>query len=113
MNWLILTESNQLEDITQSSYSEAIIIYKHSTRCGICLLVKKQLENDWSATLQNVQGYYLDLLKYRSLSNEIAEKYGVYHQSPQVLVIKNGVCIYSASHSEISAETLAEKVKLL
>ncbi|TNF08335.1 MAG: DUF2847 family protein, partial [Bacillota bacterium] len=50
--------------------------------------------------------YFLDLLNHRDVSNEIANRFQVVHQSPQLILIKNGVAVYNASHSEIQAEVL-------
>jgi len=54
--------------------------------------------------------YYLDLLSYRSVSNEVGIKFQVIHQSPQLLVIKNGVVVASASHGAISDLVLEDYI---
>lgn len=90
-----------------SGYS---LIFKHSTRCSISLMAKKKLELEGEVIPENVPVYYLDLLNYREISNAIAEIFQVHHQSPQLLVIKDGECIFEASHGEISAEEAAEQL---
>jgi bacillithiol system protein YtxJ len=45
--------------------------------------------------------YYLDLIRYRNVSNEISSKFKLEHQSPQVLLIRNGKLIYHVSHNAI------------
>jgi bacillithiol system protein YtxJ len=57
-----------------------------------------------------VTPYYLDLLEFRPISNEIAGRFGVMHQSPQIILIKNGNAVYTASHSDIQVVDLAEKL---
>jgi bacillithiol system protein YtxJ len=104
MNWLILETENQLSEINQQSFDTAIkgiVIFKHSTRCSTSSVALNRIERSWNSS-PDTPIYYLDLIKYRTVSDKIAELYTVPHQSPQILVIKNGKCIYSASHSGIS-----------
>ena len=108
MNWIPLTELAQLQAIKSAAgYS---LIFKHSTRCSISLMAKKKFELEGDAIPENVPVYYLDLLNYREISNAIADIFQVHHQSPQLLVIKNGECTFEATHSEISAEEAAEQL---
>jgi bacillithiol system protein YtxJ len=106
MNWLQLIAEEQLMDInllSERSDVKAVIILKHSTRCAISSMALSRLERNWRLPEKEVPAYFLDLLSYRDLSNKIANKYAISHESPQVLVIKNGKCIYTASHSDINA----------
>ena len=100
--WINLEDLGQLNEIINASEEKPVVIFKHSTRCSVSRMALKQFENEF-----NLQGkmdaYYLDLIENRAISNEIASKFGVVHQSPQLLVIKNGKCIYNISHSEIDA----------
>ena len=107
MNWISLESAEQLNGIKQQQgYS---IIFKHSTRCSISLMAKRRFEMDWESLPDNVPVYFLDLIKHRDISNQIAEDFQVYHQSPQLLLIKDGECILDQSHSSISLEeALAE-----
>ena len=108
MNWIALTEQEQLANIkADKGYS---LIFKHSTRCSISLMAKKKLELEGEIIPENVPVYYLDLLNYREISNAVADIFQVHHQSPQLLVIKNGECIFESSHGEISAEEAAEQL---
>jgi bacillithiol system protein YtxJ len=107
MNWIALTEETQLEQIKEQSKQQPIIIFKHSTRCNISSLAKNRLERETPAT--NVNFYYLDLLRYRGISNKIADDFHVHHQSPQVLLIKNGECTYEESHNGINMQDIAEQ----
>ena len=102
MNWILLESAEQLNGIKQQQgYS---LIFKHSTRCSISLMAKRRFEMDWSELPDNLPLYYLDLIKYRDISNQVAEDFQVHHQSPQLLVIKDGECILDQSHSSISLE---------
>ncbi|WP_303309942.1 bacillithiol system redox-active protein YtxJ [Hymenobacter sp. BT730] len=101
-SWIQLTQPEQLVDIVRESEDQTILIFKHSTTCSISAAAKSRLERQWAdAGLSNVKLYYLDLLRYRPISNEIAEKFGVRHESPQLLLIQQGECRYDASHMGI------------
>jgi bacillithiol system protein YtxJ len=58
----------------------------------------------------NAEVYLLDLIAYRSVSNLIADKLSVVHQSPQALLLKDGKCIYNASHADINAAYISSLV---
>ena len=107
--WNDLNTISQLEEIKSGSGYAAI--FKHSTRCSISLMAKKAFEADWTAIPANVNLYFLDLIKHRDVSAAIAELFKVHHESPQILLIKDGECILHASHSDISADEIAEMIK--
>ncbi|MDQ3290391.1 MAG: bacillithiol system redox-active protein YtxJ, partial [Bacteroidota bacterium] len=93
MKWNALTSGEQLESIKAESEQQPVIIFKHSTSCSISATAKSRLERQWDdAGLENVKPYYLDLLSYRSVSNQIASTFDVRHESPQLLLIRNGEC---------------------
>jgi bacillithiol system protein YtxJ len=106
INWLLLTESGQLDAIISASNTTPILIFKHSTRCGVSRMALKNFEREYDLDEADIDLYFLDLLNFRVLSNEISEKLNVHHQSPQVIVIKNGQVIYHDSHYEISLDTI-------
>ena len=105
MNWINLVSEDGLTKIKELSYQQPQLIFKHSTRCSISIVAKNRLENTTTPT--GVDFYYLDLLNYRSVSNEIANSFQVIHQSPQLLVIKNGVSCYHASHNDVALVNLS------
>ncbi|MBF0695526.1 MAG: bacillithiol system redox-active protein YtxJ [Flavobacterium sp.] len=113
VKWNYLTDLDQLSDIAGESQSKPVIIFKHSTRCSISRMALKQFENQYSINAEKASPYFLDLLEYRPISNEIATRFDVVHQSPQILLIKDGKCIYTASHSDIDADDLANKIKAI
>lgn len=106
INWIPLKSIEELEKINEISKQEVIAIFKHSTRCGISRMVIKLFEKQFDESMSNLKVYYLDLLNYRELSNEVGYKYQVLHQSPQLLVIKNGIVLESASHYDITTVNL-------
>jgi bacillithiol system protein YtxJ len=106
--WIPLTEMAQLDTIEETSKTMPVAIFKHSTRCGISKMVINQFERSYDLEARQMQLYYLDLLNYRPISQEIAARFQVWHESPQLLIIKNGVTIAHASHSQINTVVLAQ-----
>ena len=102
LNWIPLTTLSQLDEIKKQSKTETILIFKHSTRCGISRMVIKQFESMFDEELKNLKVYYLDLLNYRNISDEVGYRFQVLHQSPQLLIIKNEIAVASASHYGIT-----------
>ncbi len=107
ISWIPLTRIEQIEEIKERSKSIPQLIFKHSTRCGTSALAKSRLEKKQAPP--TIEFYYLDLINYRPISNKVAEDFKVYHESPQVLLIKNGECIYEDSHIGIRMEDIAEQ----
>ncbi len=99
MIWIPLEDGNQLDEIITDSRIIPKVIFKHSTRCNVSSMAKNRLDKNEAP--DGINFYFLDLIKYRDLSNKIAHYFEVYHQSPQVLVIIKGKCIYNESHSGI------------
>lgn len=111
MNWNRLDSKETLDKIIEESNENPIVIFKHSTSCSISAMALNRLERSWNdSEMTEVKAYYLDLISYRDVSNAVAEKFGVMHQSPQVLLIKNGECVYNDSHMGISYQNLKSGV---
>lgn len=107
MNWNKLDKTEVLEQIIEESKEKPVVIFKHSTSCSISAMALNRLERSWNdGEMNGIKPYYLDLIAYRDISNAIAEKFGVMHQSPQILVIKNGACVHDDSHMGISYQSL-------
>jgi bacillithiol system protein YtxJ len=109
VGWRPLTDLGQLNEIIDLSTEKPVLIFKHSTRCSISRMVFKQFENEFDLQ-DKVIPYFLDLLEYRNVSNEIASRFGVYHQSPQIILVKDGKAVYNASHESIGINKLAQFV---
>lgn len=112
MLWHNLSDTSQLKDIKNSTIEQSangltVLLFKHSTRCSISSMALNRMESKWKDQ-DNIPAYFLDLLKHRDVSNEIASLFNVEHASPQVLLIRNGVCIYHSSHSNILASEIFE-----
>lgn len=97
LDWIPLTNLAQLDEAIELSAHKKVMIFKHSTRCGISSMVLKQFEKKFQPD-ENSALYFLDLLRHRDISNAVADRFQVVHQSPQLLVIENGVCTAHASH---------------
>lgn len=107
MNWNELTDMAQLDAIIEESKTQPVVIFKHSIRCSISTMAKGRLER--SEEPLGVKFYYLDLINHRDISNKVAEVFQVHHESPQILLIKNGECTYEESHNGISMEEIEEQ----
>lgn len=108
MEWKLLLSEEQLNELISKSYSQPQVIFKHSTRCSISSMVKNRLEK--SESPEGFEFHYLDLISYRNLSNKVADDFRIRHESPQVIVVKDGIPIYDESHSAIFMEEIAAKV---
>jgi bacillithiol system protein YtxJ len=106
--WTILRSLSQLDDVLRSSSSAPQVIFKHSTRCIISKMALEQLEDNLSEIPEHANLLLLDLLNHRDVSSAIAEKLRVHHESPQVVVIKNGEAVFHESHHSIDAHAIAK-----
>ena len=105
MNWIALDSEEKIDEIKQNSRQSPQVIFKHSTRCSISSMAKRRLER--ATPPEGIAFYYLDLIAHRNVSNKVAEVFDVSHESPQVLIIKNGSCVYDESHSGIDMDEIA------
>ena len=109
MNWNHLNNQKQLEEAKGQNWA---LIFKHSTRCSISSAALDRLERKWQEEeMQALGAYFLDLIRYREISNQISKEFGVEHQSPQVLLLQNGKCIYHNSHYGIDYDEIKAMIK--
>ena len=107
MNWTPLESIAEVEQLKIDSHDHPVVIFKHSTRCSISSMALSRLERAWNKQeMQGVDAFFLDLIRYRDVSQHIAESFRIMHQSPQLLLIRNGECVYHTSHVGISYQTL-------
>jgi bacillithiol system protein YtxJ len=107
MHWIHLTDEEQLKQIINKSQIRPQVIFKHSTRCSISAVALQRMQK--SEQPSDIDFYFLDLLANRPLSNKIAEVFSVHHESPQVLVIRDGQCVYDESHLGISMHEIMDQ----
>lgn len=110
LDWNYLESMENLDAAEQLSHEKTVVLFKHSTRCSISRFVLKQFENTYDIPADKTAIYFLDLIEYRPISNEIAERFEVMHQSPQMIVLKEGKAIYDSSHESIDANALQQFV---
>ena len=108
--WKQLNELSQLEEIDQQSKERTVLLFKHSTRCSISSMALGRFERSYSEEA-SFDPYFLDLIAYREISHEIAQRYGVRHESPQAILIRNGKAIFNSSHMGISYDELNNESK--
>ena len=110
MNWIQITSIDQLDEIKAKSKNKPQLVFKHSFRCSISSMTKNRLER--SQQPDNIDFYFLDLINYRNISNKISEDFNVWHESPQILLIKNGECVFDESHTAIRMEDIVEHAQV-
>jgi bacillithiol system protein YtxJ len=108
--WIALEREEQVEEIAEISANTPVLIFKHSTTCGISRMALKQFEKEYDLDKKQIEPYFLDLKQYKSLSNLVASHFGVQHESPQVLLIKNGNAVYNESHGGINVGAVKERL---
>ncbi|MGZ8545055.1 MAG: bacillithiol system redox-active protein YtxJ [Flavisolibacter sp.] len=106
MHWIHFNDETQLEQILSKSQGKPQVIFKHSSRCSISGVALQRLQR--GAQPMDIDFYFVDLIAYRQLSNKIAEVFKVPHESPQILVIRDGKCVYDESHMGISMNDIVE-----
>jgi bacillithiol system protein YtxJ len=112
MKWEEITSLEQINTLIKNSENQPVVIYKHSTRCGISSMTIDRLERAWKdEEMQGVKPYFLNLISYRDISQAIADTFGIRHESPQLLLIKDGECTFHASHMGISYQALKNQVE--
>src|SRR5690349_3744349 len=107
MHWIHLTDEEQLKQIVSKSQLRPQVIFKHSTRCSISAVALQRLQR--VSQPSDIDFYFLDLLAYRGLSNKVAEVFKVPHESPQVLLIRDGECVFEESHMGISMNDIVDQ----
>ncbi|MCF1749746.1 bacillithiol system redox-active protein YtxJ [Mariniradius sediminis] len=111
MDWIQLKDTSQIEEIKTMSKSRPVLIFKHSTRCAISGMAWDRLKRNWKKEdFEKIQPYFLDLLSYRDISNQIAAQFDVYHESPQIILIKDGKAVYDNSHMGISYQDIMSRL---
>ena len=100
LNWITLTDIAQLTAIVERSNKKPQVLFKHSTRCSVSGVALKRMEK--AGIIPDADFYFIDLLGFRKISDTISEYFNVYHESPQILLIKNARCVYEESHLGIT-----------
>lgn len=111
MKWNELTDTAHLEELKRESHQQTILIFKHSTTCSISRTALSRLERNWNENeMMKVKPYFLDLLSYRRISNSISDQFSIEHESPQILLIRNGQSVYDRSHLDIDYKRVKSEI---
>lgn len=110
MSWKDLNHSKQLDELLDESHDKPVAIFKHSSRCGISHMVQDELKSQWDIRPEDVSFYHLSLIERRDVSNHVADKLRVPHQSPQLMLLKRGEVVYNASHHSINLRDLKRHI---
>lgn len=110
MNWIELSTLEILDALVEKSFSRPVLIYKHSTSCAFSSVVRSRLEHAWSKKPLNIDSYFLNVITHRQLSNGVAEMFQVEHQSPQILIIINGICVFHDSHFGVNHQAIQQAI---
>ena len=108
-----MEELNDLQDVSfiqAQSFENWVVLFKHSTRCSISSMALNRFKTILAELENAALVYYLDLIKYRNISNKLAEVFNIQHESPQVLIIKDGKCVYHASHLNINTSDIMASI---
>lgn len=108
IKWSSLASVAEVHELVERSHKQPCLIFKHSTRCSISSMAKHRLEGSWDFKAEELEPYFLDLIANRDVSNFVAKHFEVYHESPQILLIRDGECTYDASHLDISVAEIHE-----
>lgn len=111
LKWNSLNSVDQLLEVQKQSHEQLVLIFKHSTSCSISRTALDRLERNWKSEEMSIAPYYLDLLAHRDVSNRVATDFGVEHQSPQVLILRNGKSVYNRSHLDIDFKSIRSFVE--
>ncbi|MDQ3392933.1 MAG: bacillithiol system redox-active protein YtxJ [Bacteroidota bacterium] len=113
MQWNKIIKEENLMSLNEESFQNPVIIFKHSTRCSISAMALDRMKRSWNEQeVNSINPYYLDIIAFRPLSTKIAQDYNVEHESPQLLMIYKGVCVYNASHMEISYQEIKRRLQV-
>lgn len=112
LNWIIIKNIEQAKSYFDNN-DTFVVIFKHSTRCSISSMALSRFEREWNLNDQEVIPLYLDIIAYRDVSDYISTQLNVVHQSPQVLLVKNGKCLFNASHNAINVSHIASRIAVL
>ena len=106
--WKEINSVEEFNEMLNAPTDKAKLFFKHSTRCSISSMALKGFEREWNVSSDDFELYFVDLIAHRDISNAIAAESHVEHQSPQVVVWRNGEVVYNASHHHIDAQKIQQ-----
>lgn len=106
IRWNELNNISDLDQAIELSFEKPVLLFKHSTRCSISSMALNRTESGWDIPEEELAPFYLDLIAHRDISAAIADKLNVFHQSPQIILVKEGKAVLDASHNEIRVDLI-------
>jgi len=114
MDWIRIDSESGIEDLLRQSEENFVVLFKHSTRCSLSDMAENRLERSWNESeMKDVKCYFLDIIQHRDLSNLVVDHFGIDHESPQLLLIKDRACVYHTSHMDIRYDNLQAEIEEL
>ena len=110
VSWEALESVEELSELETLSKEKPVVIFKHSTRCSVSFMAQSSLKSSFDQVANEIHFRYLDLIRHRNISNEIASRFGVHHESPQLIILKGGKVIGHTSHSGVSTSFIRSKL---
>ena len=105
MGFARITDTSSFQNLIERSNQVPVVIFKHSLTCPISASAYDQMsECEGDIALVEVQ-------RARELSNEIEDRLNVPHESPQVIVLRNGQVAWNASHFKITTDAVMTAVQ--
>lgn len=101
-----LVREDELDALVVRSSTRPVLIFKHSPTCGTSYFALDEL-SAWGQEQDAADVHLVDVIAHRVVSNEIARRFGVRHQSPQVLLVRDGRVLWHASHYSVTAASVA------
>lgn len=101
MNWILADSADKIYEAEDLSQKERVLILKYSPKCVISHIMKNLLQKEWAEGEMRMKTYIVNVINNDAISNDIAQRYGVQHESPQVLVLEKGKVVYNASHGQV------------
>jgi len=108
-----LNELNDIEDLARAldeSDRRPVLIFKRSNSCPISTKAYSQFLSFLEQADSNVSYNLVTVQEARDVSNEIASRLRLEHQSPQAILIRKGRTVWNASHFAITVESLSDAV---
>lgn len=104
----LITDIEQLEKWIQSSDQHSVLLLKHSTQCSVSAEALEEVKKYHQEEANDVKVALIHVIEDRPVSNEVANRFGIKHESPQAIWIKDRKVVWHASHWDITQETLRD-----
>lgn len=104
-----LSTPDQFDALLAASADHPVVIFKHSPTCGTSAMAYDELSDLLEGDGADV--HLLDVLRSRPLSQAVAARLGVRHESPQVLILKDGAVRWQGSHYRVTADAVRKALQ--